>query len=148
MGYRMSFLFVPDPTKLYELTAERDKNSCNWYGGVDSLRNYFEHSNYGGVSFYGIDELMSLVTFPVNDSLYSIIIDDSTTYIAVHKRDTVYKRQRIFDKPMMFTNTQVLKSKNKYICLYNATYATSGNYSRLIIIDRNNIDILSSHKSP
>jgi hypothetical protein len=150
MGRSMSFLYVPHPTKLYELTDEKLKNHCNWYTTVDSLKNYWEKSKIGDVKFYrGAYGSMSLVTFPVKDSLYSILCNDSSTFIAVHKSDTTLFRQIIFNKTISFHQTQIIKAGQKLICLYNLTngspfaaYTTTGNNSGLIIIDNNRIDIL------
>ncbi|MBL7884081.1 MAG: hypothetical protein JNL69_08425, partial [Bacteroidia bacterium] len=146
----MSFLFVPDPTKLYELTDENQKNHCNWYVEVDSLKNYWKKSPKGGVNFYsGAYSTMSLISFIVSDSLYSFLTNDSTTFIAVHKGDTTYERHRILSKPIRFHQTQIIKAGNKLISLYQLTggspieaYFTRGNNSGLIIIDKNKIDIL------
>jgi hypothetical protein len=146
----MSFLFVREPTKLYELIDEKQKNHCNWYLEVDSLNNYWERSPIGGVNFYrGAYSTMSLASFIVNDSLYSFVTNDSSTFIAVHKGDTTYERQRVLNKSIRFHQTQIVNTRNKIICLYNLTngsafaaYATTGNNSGLIIIDNNRIDIL------
>lgn len=146
----MSFLFVPDPTKLYELTDEKLKNHCNWYVEVDSLKNYWERSPIGGVNFYhGAYSTRSLVSFIVKDSLYSFISNDSSTFIAVHKGDTTFERHRILKKPIRFHQTQIIKAGHKLICLYQLTggspfaaYFTTGNNSGLIIVDENKIDIL------
>ena len=150
LGRSMSFLFVPQPTKLYELTDEKLKNHCNWYTTIDSLKNYWEKSKIGDVRFYrGAYGSMSLVTFPVKDSLYSIICNDSSTLIAVHKSDTTLPRQIILNKTISFHQSQVTTAGEKQICLYNLTngspfaaYTTTGNNSGLIIIDNNRIDIL------
>ena len=86
---------------------------------------------------------------PVKDSLYSIICNDSSTFIAVHKNDTTLARQIILNKTIPFHQSQVITAGHKQICLYNLTngspfaaYATTGNNSGLIIIDNNRIDIL------
>ncbi len=146
----MSFLFVPQPTKLYELTDEKLKNHCNWYTTIDSLKNYFEKSKFGDVRFYrGAYGSMSLITFPVKDSLYSLICNDSSTFIAVHKNDTTFSRQIIINKTVFFHQSQIITAGQKQICLYNLTngspvaaYTTTGNNSGLIIIDNNRIDII------
>jgi len=150
LGKSMSFLFVQQPTKLYQLTEENLKNQCNWYTTVDSIKNYWEKSKIGDVRFYrGAYGSMSLVTFPVRDSLYSIICNDSSTFIAVHKGDTTLSRQVILNKPISFHQSQVIKAGHKQICLYNLTngspfaaYTTTGNNSGLIVIDNTRIDIL------
>jgi hypothetical protein len=155
LGSSMSFLFIPDPVKLYELTDERSKNHCNWYVEVDSLKNYWEQSPIGGVNFHrGAYGSMSLASFSVNDSLYSILTNDSATYIAVHKGDTTFERQRILNKAIQFHQTQVIKAGNKQICLYNLTqgspfaaYFTTGNNSGLLVIDQNKIDILDKFQT-
>ncbi len=153
----MSFLFVPAPTKLYELTDEKLKSHCNWYTTVDSLKNYWDKTNTGDIRFYrGSYGSMSLVTFPVEDSLYSIICNDSAAFIAVHKGDTTLLRQTILNKTISFHQSQVITAGLKKICLYNLTngspfaaYTTIGNNSGLIIIDNNRIDILDKfQKSP
>lgn len=150
LGCTMNFLLVPDPTKLYELADEKLKNHCNWYMEVDSLKNRKEKNAIGNISFYRrIFGSMSLSSFPRGDSLYSIICNDSTTYLAVHNGDTTFERQRIFNKAIQFHQTQVVKAGNKYICLYNLTngspveaYAIKGNNSGLFVINDNKIDIL------
>lgn len=150
----MSFLFVPDPTKLYELTDEKQKNHCNWYVEVDTLKNYWETSPIGGVNFYrGAYSTMSLISFIVKDSLYSFLSNDSTTFIAVHKSDTILERQRIFNKPIRFHQTHIIKAGNKLVCLYQLTggsplaaYTLTGRNSGLIVIDSNKIDIFDKYQ--
>jgi len=150
MGRSMSFLFVPEPNKLYELKDEKLKNHCNWYTTVDSLKNYWERSKSGNVRFYrGAYGSMSLVTFPVKDSLYSILCNDSSTVVAVHNGDTALTRQIILNKSISFHQTQLITAGDKIICLYNLTngspfaaYTTIGNNSGLLIIQNNRIDIL------
>jgi hypothetical protein len=152
MGRSMSFLFVPEPAKLYELTDEKLKNHCNWYTTVDSLKNYWEKSQIGDVKFYsGAYGSMSLVNFPFKDSLYSILCNDSSTFIAVHLGDTTIPRQTILNKSISFHQTQVITVGQKQICLYNLTngspfaaYTITGNNSGLIIVDKNRIDILDN----
>ena len=156
MGRSMSFLFIPQPTNLYELTDEKLKNNCNWYTTIDSLKNYWEQSPVGDVKFYrGAYGSMSLVTFPIKDSLYSIICNDTLTYIAVQRDDTTLYRQTILNKTISFHQTQVISAGHKQICLYNLTggspfaaYTTLGNNSGLLIIDSNRIDILDRFQKP
>jgi len=146
----MSYLFVREPTKLYELTDEKLKHFCNWYAKVDSLKYYWGHSAVGDTKFYrGSPRSMSLITFQANDSLYSLVCNDSTTYIAVHKNDTTLCRQMVFDKTIEFHQAQVVSVGHKQICLYNLTggspfaaYLTRGHSSGLVVIDGNRIDIL------
>jgi hypothetical protein len=97
---------------------------------------------------------MSLVSFSAGDSLYSIICNDSTTFIAVHKGDTTFERQRILNKTIQFHQAQVVKAGNKQICLYNLTegspfaaYFTTGNNSGLLVIDENKIDVLGKFQN-
>ena len=150
LGKSMSFLFVPEPNKLYELTDEKLKNFCNWYIDVDSLKNYSERRNKGNVRFCeGPYRSMSLVSFGINDSLYSIICNDSSTYIAIHQKDTILPRQTIFNRTIQFHQTQIISAGHKTICLYNLTegspfeaYEVNGNGSGLLIVDSNRIDIL------
>ncbi len=150
MGPHMSYLFIPEPLNLYELTNENDKNNCNWYVTVDSLKNHREKPPIGGVRFYENSYgLMSLVSFSYRDSLYSIISSDSTTYIAVHRDDTTLQRQVILEETISFHWSQVIAAGGKLICLYRLTegspfaaYTTTGNRSGLLIVNNNQINIV------
>ena len=151
LGGSMSYLVIKDPTKLYELKGEK-KNSCNWWVEVDSLRNYRTKSNLPGIDFYhGPYNTMSLVNFDFRDSIYSIICNDTATYIAVHHNDSLCIRDIILKKRIPFHQTEIIETDNRKICLFNLTmrspfeaYNTGGRSSGLVIIHGNNIDILQN----
>ncbi|WP_336518007.1 hypothetical protein [Pollutibacter soli] len=154
LGRSMSFLFVPNPQHLYELKEEKMKNHCNWYVDVDSLKNRGEINPTGGVKSNYSYDLMSLVSFGVGDSLYSVVCSDTSTFIAVHKNDTVFERQRLFNRTIDFHDSRFIQAGRKLVCLFNlsegspfAAYLTRGRKSGMVVIDGNNIDFLDVRQS-
>ena len=147
----MGFFIVPEPTKLYELTDQRFKSHCNWYMEIDSLKDQKSRNSQNQVKNRpDIWGAMSMASFVYNDSLYSMISNDSSTYIAVHRKDSTYEMQRLFNKRIQFHNAQVICTGNKTICLYNLTggspfeaYMITGNNSGLLVIENNKIDFLN-----
>src|SRR6218665_95572 len=149
MSSHMSFLFVKDPRKLYEITDEKLKNHCNWYMTVDSLKEYWLKSNVGDVRVYDDFEVMSLVTFPYRDSLYSVLAKPDATVLSVHRGDTMITVDTLLKDRIAFHHVQIIDSANKKVSLYQlsggspfAAYQTSGNHTGLIVVEGNRIDFL------
>jgi len=149
MGSHMSFLFVKDPRKLYEITDEKLKNHCNWYVTVDSLQDYWLKSKVGDVRVYEDWEAMSLVTFPYKDSLYSVLARPGATVLSVHRGDATMTVDTLLKERIAFHHMQVIDAGDKKVSLYKlsggspfAAYPTRGNHTGLIVVEGNRIDFL------
>lgn len=155
MGGSMSYLIIDDPSKLYEITDEQLKTSNNWYMYVDSLKNG-PFRRKGVVRYEGPYGTLPLTSFVKNDSLYSLLNDDSTTYIAVHKNNRLYKRQVLSSKSFRFSNIQRVRSDTKkqvlWCQLINSIAfkdaAEAQQKSAIIVINEGKIDFVTFEPSP
>ncbi|HEU4472991.1 MAG TPA: hypothetical protein VFR58_17980 [Flavisolibacter sp.] len=152
ISHHSSFLTVHDPTTLYELTEEKLKYTVNWYSSVDSLKDYWQKSPKGKISFYDYPETaMSLLTFPFRDSLYTLFSNDTSTYLAVHQGNTVAYKAGLLNHPIHFHKAQVIRAGSRTIGLLNLTggslvaaYWVRGNASAILVANGDQIDVLLS----
>jgi hypothetical protein len=150
IGLSMSFLAIKNPDKIYELKEDSLKNFCNWHITVDSIKEgYWNKKSDDNVRYYKSYDVMPLGTFSYQDSLYSILYTDSSTVLAVHRKDTVLTREILLDKPLRFHQSTKYPLKNKTVFLYRLTegsafaaYMRRGNQTGLVIIEGNMITIL------
>ena len=146
------FLFVPDPAALFMLTDAKQQRHCNWYAEVDSLKvDWDKRPKKGTRSYEGPYATMSLMSFVVGDSLYSLMSSDNSTFIAVHRPDTIVRRQVVLGENLVFHYTDVVQTGAKYVCLYQQSggdpfqaISDPGQSSGLIVVDSNRVDILRS----
>jgi hypothetical protein len=151
----MDFLIVKDPTKLYELKEDSLKNFCNWYVDVDSLKDYWRTKpKVPIVAYSGSYNSMSLITFPDEDSLYSILCNDSSVVLAVHRNDSTFTKQILLSNPLNYHEAQVVCYKDQYTCLFRLTsgspfaaYLINGNDFGLAIVKNGMINILTRRSS-
>jgi hypothetical protein len=155
LGRGMDFLIVTDPTKLYELKEDSLKNFCNWYVNVDSLKDYWRSKPKVPIVVYsGSYNSMSLITFPFEDSLYSILCNDSSVVLAVHRGDSTFTKQILLYRPLNYHEAQVICSKDQYACLFRLTsgspfaaYLINGNDFGVAIVKNGMINILTRRSS-
>jgi len=144
------FLFVPNPETLFMLNDEKQRNHCNWYVEVDSLKvDWDKRLKKGTRSYEGPNATMSLMSFIVGDSLYSMLTNDSSTFISVHRGDTIVERQKILSQNVVFHHTYIVQSGTKQVCLYQQSggdpfqaIENPGHSSGLIVVDGNRVDFL------
>jgi len=149
-----SFLFIKNPTTLYHLKEEKQKNFCNWYVDVDSIKDSWHIKNTENIRYFrGPRSTMTLVNYVYRDSLYSILTNDTITYITVHRNDSLDTRQIIYNKGISFHYNTVKKAGLGIMCFYELTggspveaFYKTGNNSGLIYIKENTIYILSFKK--
>jgi hypothetical protein len=153
LGENMSFLIVKEPTSLYEIKEDKLKNFCNWYTTIDSLRGYWNKSNVGSIRFYSDYNVMSLITFPYKDSLYSILSTSNSTVLAIHRGDTTITIDTLLNRKIFFHEAEVFENEKRAACLYRLTdgspvaaYWVRGNSTGLIIVNGNRIDFLDKYK--
>ncbi|WP_155990251.1 hypothetical protein [Terrimonas ferruginea] len=154
MGRRMSYLVIDDPSQLYKITDEELKTSNNWYLSVDSLKNG-PSSRKGVVKYEGPDGTLPLASFVKDDSLYSLLNDDSINYIVVHKNNRLYKRQVLSTKGLRFFDRHPVKTDTKKQILWSGLMSSIASKdalktqqkSALIVINEGNIDILTFEPS-
>jgi hypothetical protein len=150
MSGSMDFLFVKDPLKLFELSDSKQRNHCNWYSEIDSLNvDWAKRPRRGTRSYDGPYGAMSLLSFVVGDSLYSVLSNENSTFIAVHRGDTISERQTIMNNRLRFHYTHVIQPEKRQISLYKQTggdpfqaLTDLGSSSGLIVADSNRVDIL------
>ena len=149
------FLVVPDPEALFMLTDIKQQRHCNWYVEVDSLEvEWGKHPRKGTRSYEGPYATMSLISFVVGDSLYSLLSNDSSTFIGVHRRDSIVKQQVIMGENIAFHYVDVVQSGAKYVSFYQQSggdpfqaLSNFGNSSGLIVVDSNRVDFIRKKKA-
>jgi len=145
------FLFIKNPSRLYHLTDEKQKNFCNWYVEVDSIKDSWHIKNTENIKFFrGPRSTMTLMNCGFKDSLYSILTNDTLTYIAVHINDTLETRQIIKNKSINFHYNTVKKAGLGTMCFYEMSggspveaFFKTGNDSGLIYVAENTVYMVS-----
>jgi hypothetical protein len=152
--YSTSFISIHDPSKLFELTDDKQKNFCNWYLEVDSLKDYKKLSANipKGVVKYTDStksrQLSTMTTFEYKSELYSIISTDSATLIKKHSSfslitvDTLRKQKTIGQGLTNFTKSGMTMAYGD--TWSSGTQSEMTNYvsSGLILIQGNRIKFL------
>lgn len=123
------YLFIKDPTKMYELKDEKQKTFCNWYMEVDSIKDkdLFNTVTPTGVKYYSDSfTTRTIVTFPYNDELYSIYCTDSATILAKFKNQKLSLVDTLLHRRIIFHDTKTHLTSNGIITSYQATWAQGG----------------------
>ena len=153
LEYHGNFLFIKDPTRLYDITDYKEKNYCNWYVTVDSLKDYSNLKKPSEVREYSMWDAMSLLTFPYQDTLYSIISTSKATILSVHRQDSLYTIDTIKPKMIHFHDISVTSDGTRMASLYRLTggspvaaFSEWGNESGIIVANGTHIDFLQMRK--
>lgn len=123
------YLFIQDPTKLYEITDENQKTFCNWYMEVDSIKNkkLFDSITPPGVWYYS-DRFTTrtLTTFPYKNEMYSIYCTDSVTILAKFQNRKLVPVDTLLNHRLTFSNAKTHLKPNQIVTAYQATWAQGG----------------------
>jgi hypothetical protein len=120
------YLFIKDPTKLYELKDEKQKNFCNWYVEVDSLKSkrFSDITTPPGVKYYSDTfTTRTLTTFPYHNELYSIYCTDSATILAKFQDLKLIVVDTLLHHRLYFDNANTHLADNTIVTAYEATWA-------------------------
>jgi hypothetical protein len=120
------YLFINDPTKLYELKDEKQKNFCNWYVEVDSLKGkrFSGATTPPGVRYFSDTfTTRTLTTFPYNNQLYSIYCTDSATVLAKFQNSKLVPIDSLLRHRLYFHNANTHLADNAIVASYEATWA-------------------------
>lgn len=123
------YLFIKDPTKLYELKDEKQKNFCNWWVEVDSIkdRHRTENNMPQGVNYYSDSfTTKTLTTFPYKNEIYSIYCTDSATILAKFKNHKLTIVDTLLNHRLTFHNAKTHLTSNSIVTAYQATWAQGG----------------------
>ncbi len=122
--YTYDYTRISNPEKLIELKYKDRLFGCNWWTQVDSLNSY-EKSRYQKID--GLYEYKpniresSLNSFVYNDTLFTILSTDSSTYLAIHQGDSLKKVQKLLDKKIWFHHTEYYEDAGRRIVSFSAT---------------------------
>ena len=147
------YLFIKDPTKLYELKDEKQKIFCNWYTSVDSIKDtkLFDTATPPGVRYYQDTFITrTLTTFPYKNELYSIYCTDSATVLAKFQNSKLIPVDTLLRRKLTFHDAATHLTNNRVITAYEATWAVGGQgdtwtpyqNTGLILIRNNKITII------
>ena len=123
------YLFIKDPTVLYELKDEKQKNFCNWYVEVDSLKGkrFSDTTTPPGVRYYSDTfTTRTLTTFPYDRELYSIYCTDSATILAKFQNSKLIPVDTLLHHRLYFNNANTHLADNTTVTAYEATWAVGG----------------------
>ncbi len=152
-----AFSVVVDPTKLIEINFDEARKLCQlmqhlsaspgkYYENLkDSIRNT-------KVNIYGENEgkhSVPVYTFSKLGNMYSIIRNDSSIYLVIHKDDSLFKVQTILDSPFLIDNINYQMIKQHHFITFgnsgsktvNNKMVDYSNYGFMVIKD-SSIDIL------
>ena len=155
LGYSTGYFSITDPRSMYELTADSQKNHCNWWVG-DTSYAFTEKSDLKYVRYYHPADRYSMtaLSFRRNDSLYAVVSGDSATCLTVLRDSAFVVKDTILHKRLNFHETQVIRSGNRYISLLRLTggspfaaYWVNGDASGLIVANGQNIDMIFGRKN-
>ena len=122
------YLFIKDPTTLYELKDEKQKTFCNWYMKVDSIKDtkLFDTITPPGVKYYSDTfTTRTLTTFPYKNEIYSIYSTDSATILAKFENLKLIPVDTLLPKRLTFHNAKTHIQANGIVTAYEATWAMS-----------------------
>lgn len=147
------YLFIKDPTKMYELKDEKQKTFCNWYMEVDSIndKKLFDTLTPPGVKYYADSFITRTVTtFPYKNEIYSIYCTDSATILAKFKNQRLSVIDTLLHHRLTFHSAKTHLTPNGIVTAYRATGSQGGEGNTLtpyqntglIFIKNNTIDFL------
>jgi hypothetical protein len=151
--YTDDYTRISNPEKLIELKYKDRLFGCNWWTEVDSLNSYEKsrHQKIEGLVEYKPNlKERSLNSFVYNDTLFTIVSTDSSTYLAIHQGDSLKKVQKLLDKKLWFHHTGYYDDSGRRIISFSATStqwnsdtkaATDMANSGFVIIQGRKIDI-------
>jgi hypothetical protein len=149
--YSTNFISINDPARLFELKDDKQKNFCNWYLEVDSLKDYKKLNSLipkGVVKYTDSTKsrrLSTMVTFEYDNELYSVISTDSLTLIKKHSEfnlitiDTLRKESTIGEGVTNFTKNGIAMAYGDTWTLGTEPQITNYVSSGLILIQGNRI---------
>ncbi len=123
------YLFIKDPTKLYELKDERKKTFCNWYTEFDSIKDkkLFDTLTPIGVKYYSDSfTTRTVTTFPYKNEIYSIYCTDSATILAKFKNQRLSFVDTLLHYKLTFHSTKTHLTSNGIVTAYKATWTRGG----------------------
>lgn len=123
------YLFIKDPTKMYELKDEKQKTFCNWYMEVDSIKDkrLFDTLTPPGIKYYSDSfTTRTLTTFPYKDEIYSIYCTDSATILAKFINRKLSFVDTLLHHRLTFHNAKTHLTSNAIVTAYQATWTQGG----------------------
>ena len=152
------YLFIKDPTELYQLQNGRPKKNCNWYMAVDSIKGkkLFDTATPPGVKYYSDNFITrTLVTFPYKDELYSIYCTDRATILAKFHNSRLVPLDTLLSHELTFSDTKTHLAESAVVTAYKATWAMGDHVSTIrpyqntgLIVIRNNKIIFVQIQTP
>jgi hypothetical protein len=139
------YLFIKDPTQLYELKSEQQKTFCNWYMSVDSIKGtkLFDTITPQGVKYYSDTfTTRTLTTFPYKNELYSIYCTDSATILAKFKNSRLVPIDTLLKQELTFQEAKTHLTEENIVTAYEAVWAM-GDIHRMI--DHQNSGLIYIH---
>lgn len=123
------YLFIKDPTRMYELIDEKQKTFCNWYMEVDSIKNkkLFDTLTPPGVKYYSDSFITrTLTSFPYKNEIYSIYCTDSATILAKFKNQKLSLVDTLLHRKLIFHSGKTHLTSNGIVTAYKATWSQGG----------------------
>jgi hypothetical protein len=150
LGKRTDYTLIPDIKGTYELKEDSLKFICNWWVTVDSLKNFWELPKRNGIKrILGPDNSMTALNFVYDDSLYTIVANDTATHINVLRNDSMAIQDTLFRHPLNFheLTTKTIPSGSATLLRLTsgspvAAYQIRGNSSAILLRKGTNIDLL------
>lgn len=123
------YLFIKDPTELYELKEEKQKTFCNWYMEVDSIKDtkLFNTITPQGVKYYSDTfTTRTLTTFPYDNEIYSIYCTDSLTILAKFQNSKLLPVDTLLLHGLTFHDSRTHLTNEANVTAFEATWAVGG----------------------
>lgn len=150
LSKRTDYTIIPDIKGTYELKEDSLKIFCNWWVTVDSLKKFWELPKRNGIKrIHGPEYSMTALNFVYDDSLYTIVSNDTAMYINVLRNDSLAIQDTLFKHPLNFHELTTKTTTSGSATLLRLTsgspvaaYWIRGNSSAILIRKGTNIDLL------
>lgn len=151
--YSYDYTRISRPENLIELKYKDRLFGCNWWTEVDSLNSYEKSRDQKVEGLFEYKPNLrerSLNSFVYNDTLFTIISTDSSTYLTIHQGDSLKKIQKLLDKQLWFQHAEYYEDAGRRIISFTASSgqrnsdtkaATDMTNSGFVIIQGRKIDI-------
>jgi len=150
LSKRTEYTWFPSPQASFNLTRGSDKQDCNWWVLVDSLDNFYSLPKQNGIKgIEGPEDALTVLNFTDDDSLYTIVANDSMTYVHVLRKDTLPIKDTLFKHPLNFhyakTQTTTAGSFTLLSLTGGSPFAAlpyTGNSAAILVRKGRNFDLL------
>lgn len=133
LGGHSDYLFIKDPSKIYELQSESQKTFCNWYLDIDSIGDsdlYSSNESLGVIYYSDSFTTRPVTTFPYNSEIYSIYSTDSATILARFEKGQLRALDTLIHREQKFHTVETQLTDSVLLASFKATWIMADNENK------------------